>query len=317
LFTLLAAVAFTAPGALAADFPVRPIRFIVPSAPGGAPDISSRMLAADMSTMFGQPIIVDNRPGGSGVIGTDLIAKATPDGYTIGQGNILTLAINRSLLKSLPYDIEKDLRKVVQLSFVTNLLAVSPQLPVRSVAELLAYAKANPGKLSFGSGGIGTTHHIGMELLAHMTGTKMVHVPYKSTQQAITELMAGRIQLMSDGMASMLPHARAGRVRALATTGAKRSIAAPDLPTIAEAGVPGYEVVSWNGIIVPAKVPDPIVDKLNAAVNKVIDTQDFKDRIGKIGYETVGGTARQFEELIARDTRKWAEIIKLSGASAD
>lgn len=300
-----------------AEYPVRPIRFIVPSAAGGGPDTSSRMLAADLSAELGQQVVVDNRPGASGVIGTDLTAKANPDGYTIGQGNILTLALNRSLLKSLPYDIEKDLKPVIQFSFVTNLLAVAPSLPVRSVKELIAYAKANPGKISYGSGGVGTTHHLGMELLAHMTGTKMVHVPYKAAQQAVAELTTGQIQAMSDGIASILPHVRAGRVRGLATTGSRRSSGAPELPTIAEAGVPGYEVISWNGMVLPARVAQPIVIRLNQAVNKIITSADFKERIGKIGYETVGGTPEQFRNLIASDTKKWAEIIKVSGARAD
>ena len=301
----------------AADYPTRPIRFIVPSAPGGGPDTSSRMLAIDLSSRLGQQVVVDNRPGGSGVLGTDLIAKAAPDGYTIGQGNILTLAINRSLLKSLPYDVDKDLQKVIQISFVTNLLAVSPTLPVKSVKELIDYAKANPGKVFYGSGGVGTTHHVGMELFAYMTGTQLVHVPYKSTQQAVTELIAGQIQVMADGSASILPHVRAGRVRGLATTGAKRSPAAPELPTVAEAGVPGYEVVSWNGIIVPSGFPRPLVNKLNAEINQILTTPDFKERIGKIGYETAGGTPEQFAELITRETKRWAEIVKRSGARAD
>jgi tripartite-type tricarboxylate transporter receptor subunit TctC len=299
------------------DYPTHPIRFIVPSAPGGAPDTSSRLLATELTAFFGKQVVVDNRPGASGVIGTDLTAKATPDGYTIGQGNILTLAINRSLIKKLPYDIDKDLQKVVQLSFVTNLLAVTPQLQVGNVKELISYARANPGKLLYGSGGAGTTHHLGVALLAHMTGTKMVHVPYKSTQQAITEMIAGQIQVMADGTASILPHVRAGRVRGLATTGPKRSVAAPDLPTVSEAGVPGYEVISWNGIVVPAGVSPAIVRTLNSAVNKVIASQDFRDRIAKIGYETAGGTPKQFAELIARDTRKWAEIVRISGATAE
>jgi len=301
----------------AADYPTRPIRFIVPSAPGGGPDTSSRMLAIDLSARLGQQVVVDNRPGGSGVLGTDLIAKAAPDGYTIGQGNILTLAINRSLLKSLPYDVDKDLQKVIQISFVTNLLAVSPTLPVKSVKELIDYAKANPGKVFYGSGGVGTTHHVGMELFAYMTGTQLVHVPYKSTQQAVTELIAGQIQVMADGSASILPHVRAGRVRGLATTGAKRSPGAPELPTIAEAGVPGYEVVSWNGIIAPSGFPRPLVNKLNAEINQILATPDFKERIGKIGYETAGGTPEQFAELITRETKRWAEIVKRSGARAD
>jgi len=299
------------------DYPIRPIRFIVPSAAGGGPDTSSRMLAVELSAVLGQQVVVDNRPGASGVIGTDLIAKSNPDGYTLGAANILTLALNRSLLKSLPYNIDKDFKPVIQYSFVTNLLAVSPSLPVNSVKELIAYARANPGKVLYGSGGVGTTHHLGMALLAHMTHTNMVHVPYKSAQQAVAELSTGQIQAMSDGIASILPHVRAGRVRGLATTGSKRSVGAPELPTIAEAGVPGFEVISWNGLVFPSGVSQVILMRMNKVTNTIIGAADFKARIGKVGYETVGGTAEQFKELIARDTKKWAEIIKTSGARAD
>lgn len=314
---LLAGVLMFPLTAPAEDYPTRPIRFIVPSAAGGGPDTSSRMLAVELSAVLGQQVVVDNRPGASGVIGTDLIAKSNPDGYTLGAANILTLALNRSLLKSLPYNIDKDLKPVIQYSFVTNLLAVSPTLPVKSVKELIAYAKANPGKVLYGSGGVGTTHHLGMALLAHMTNTTMVHVPYKSAQQAVAELSTGQIQAMSDGIASILPHVRAGRVRGLATTGSKRSIGAPDLPTIAEAGVPGFEVISWNGLVFPSGVSQAILARMNKVTNTIIGAADFKARIGKVGYETVGGTPGQFKELIEKDTKKWAEIIKTSGARAD
>lgn len=226
-----------------AEYPERQIRLIVPSAPGGAPDVSNRLLAAELSKQMGQQFVIDNRPTGNGTVATDAIAKAAPDGYTMGQGNIMTMAIARNVLGALPYDVDRDLRMVVQVVSTSNLLGVTPLLPIKSVRELIDYAKANPGKLSYASAGNGSSMHLSGEMFKQMTGTQMLHVPYKAAQQAITEMIGGQVHLMFDNIASILPHVQAGRVRGIAVTTLKRSPAIPELPTVSEAGVPGFEVV--------------------------------------------------------------------------
>jgi tripartite-type tricarboxylate transporter receptor subunit TctC len=314
--TILLAVALTI-NAAAAEYPDRPIRFIVPSAPGGTPDIISRVLAAELNKQMGQSVVVDNRPGANGVIGMQLIAKAAPDGYTIGYAPVSALAINPGLHATLPYDADKELQMVAQLVFGLHILTVTPSLPVKSVQELIDYAKNNPGKLSYGSSGNGSSQHIGMEMFKLMTDTQMVHVPYKAIQQAITEVIGGQIHVVFDNLASMLPHVRAGRVRAIGVTSLKRSPAIPELPTISEAGVPGFEVTTWSGVVMPAGVPKAIVARLNAEINKALTSLTVKEQLAGNGYELVGGTPEQFAELVKKETVKWADIIKRSGANID
>jgi tripartite-type tricarboxylate transporter receptor subunit TctC len=302
--------------AAAAEYPERPIRFIVPSAPGGTPDIISRVVAAELGKQMGQQVVVDNRPGANGVIGMQMIARSAPDGYTIGYAPVSALAINPSIIK-LPYDSNVDLQMVAQLVFGLHILTVTPSLPIGSVQELIDYAKNNPGTLSYGSSGSGSSQHVGMELFKLMTGTQMVHVPYKAIQQAITEVIGGRIQLTFDNLASMLPHVRAGRVRALGVTSFKRSPALPDLPTISEAGVPGFEVTTWSGVIVPAGVPNAIVARLNADINRALISQTIREILAGSGYELVGGTPEQFDALVKKEVAKWADVVKRSGAKVD
>lgn len=302
--------------ALAADYPGRPIRFIVPSAPGGTPDIISRVVAAELSKQMAQQVVVDNRPGANGTIGMTLIARAAPDGYSIAYAPLSALGINPIVTK-VPYDTNKDLQMVTQLVFGQHLMTVNPSLPIKSVQELIDYAKSNPGKLYFGSAGGGSSQHIGMELFKIMTGTQMVHVPFKAIQQAITEVISGRIQLTFDNLASMVPHVRAGRVRAIGVTSLKRSPALPDLPTISEAGVPGYEVTTWSGVITPAGVPRAIIMRLNAEVNKSLVSTAAKELLGGIGYDLVGGTPEQFAELVKKEVAKWTDVVKRSGAKVD
>ncbi len=311
---ILACMASTAP---AADYPDHPIRFIVPQAAGSATDTVARILGAELGKELGQPIIVDDRPGGALTIGLDLVAKSPPDGYTIGMGPIGALAITRHMVAKLPYDIERDFQPIALVARGHLLLAVSPTLPVTSVKELIDYAKKNPGKLTNASSSNGSPGHVGGELFKFMTGTSIVHVPYRGGALAINDLIAGHVDLMFESLQSIAPFARAGKVRALGVSGATRSPAFPDLPTIAEAGVPGYLAPTWTGVIAPAGVPRPIVDKLNAAINKALTSEAFKEKFAKIGDEPGGGTPEEFAATIRTDSAKWADVIKRSGAKLE
>jgi tripartite-type tricarboxylate transporter receptor subunit TctC len=303
-------------GGAFADYPDKPIRFIVPQAPGSATDTVSRILAPEMSKFLGQQVVVDNRPGGALTIGIDLVAKAPPDGYTIGMGPIGALAITRHMVAKLPYDIERDLQPVALVSRGHLLLAVAPSLPVGSVQELIVYAKQHPGKLLNASSSNGSPGHVGGELFKYMTATEIVHVPYKGGAMAINDLIAGHVQVMWESLNSISPHARSGKVKALAVSGARRSPGFPELPTIGEI-VPGYEAGTWTGVIAPAGLPRPVLDKLNAAVNAAIRSPLFVDRFASIGDEPAGGTPEDFAELIRRDSAKWADVVKRSGAKID
>ncbi len=314
---LLFAVPLACASTARAEFPEHPVRLIVPQAAGSATDTVARLLAAELPAQLGQQVVVENRPGGALTIGIGLTAKAAPDGYTIGMGPIGAMAITRHMVAKLPYDIERDLQPIALVQKGHLLLAVSPSLPVRSVKELIAYTRKNPGKLLNASSSNGSPGHVGGELFKYMTGTDIVHVPYKGGSQAINDLIAGHVQLMFESLNSIAPYAQSGRVRALAVSGARRSPAFPDLPTIAEAGVPGYEAPTWSGVIGPAGIPRPIVLKLNAAINKAITTTGYRARFGKLGDEPAGGTPEEFGELIRRESAKWAEVVKRSGATID
>jgi tripartite-type tricarboxylate transporter receptor subunit TctC len=300
-----------------AAYPEKPIRFVIPSAPGGSPDVLMRILLQQVSTQMNVPIVVENKPGGSYLPGTMDIVKAPPDGYTLGYGNIVSLAINRSLMPSLPYDVERDLTLISNVTHVFNLLAVTNSLPVHSVAELIAYAKQNPGKLTNGSSGNGTTGHLGGELFKTMTGTDIVHVPYKGSAQAINDLMSGQIQVMFDNVPSIGPHVKAGRVRALGVSAPKRAANFPDVPTIAEAGVPGYETNSWGGVIGPARLPRDVVARLNAEIKRALAAPAVVERYRQLDSEIDGSTPEEFLALVRRETPKWAEVVKRSGAKID
>jgi len=315
---LLAAVLFAAIATTAgAAYPDKPIRFVVPSAAGGSVDVLMRILTQQLSTQMNVPFVVENKPGASFVLGTMDIVKAPPDGYTIGYGNLVSLAINKSLLGSIPYDVEKDLTLISNCVRVFNLLAVNNKLPVSTVQELIAYAKKNPGKLTTGSSGNGTTGHLGAELFKSMTGTFIVHVPYKGSPQAINDLMAGQIDMMFDNISSIGPHAKAGRVKGIAVSGPRRSPVFPDLPTVAEAGVPGYETVAWGGVIGPAKLPAEVVSRLNQEIRKALAAPALLERFKQLDTEADGGTPEEFLALVKRETPKWAEVIRRSGAKVD
>jgi len=304
-------------GCAFAQYPERPVRLIVPQAAGSATDTVARLLAADMAGPLGQTVVVEDRPGGALTIGLDIVAKSAPDGYTIGMGPIGALAITRHMVARLPYDIERDFQPIALVTRGHLLLAVSPSLPVNSVKELIEYAKKNPGKLMNASSSNGSPGHVGGELFKYMTGTDIVHVPYKGGAMAINDLIAGHVQVMFESLNSISTYARSGKVKALAVSGTKRSVGFPDLPTIAEAGVPGYDAATWTGVIGPAGMPRPIVLKLNAAINQAIVSPVFKARFGEIGDEPAGGTPEEFAETIRRDSAKWAEVVKRSGAKID
>ena len=303
--------------ASAADYPDHPIHFIVPQAAGSATDTVARVLAAELSKQLGQPVIVDDRPGGALTIGLDLVAKSPPDGYTIGMGPIGALAITRHMVAKLPYNIERDFQPIALVARGHLLLAVSPKLPIYSVKELVDYARKNPGKLTNASSSNGSPGHVGGELFKYMTGTEIVHVPYRGGAPAITDLIAGHVDVMFESLQSIAPFARDGKVRALGVSGATRSPAFPELPTIAEAGVPGYLAPTWTGVIAPSGVPRPVVDKLNSAINRALTSESFKEKFAKIGDEPAGGTPEEFTAIIKADSAKWGEVVQRSGARLD
>lgn len=313
-------VAIGAMSAIATDataaYPERPLRYIVPFAAGSGGDVTARLLVTELAKQLAQQIVVDNRPGAAGSIGTEMIVRAPADGYTIGHAGITVLAIDRSVRAKLPYDPDKDLKMVVQGSFQPNLLVASTLLPIKSVQDLIDYARKNPGKLAWGADN-GSSPHLCGELFKMMTATQLLHVPYKSSPQAMTDLIGGRLQVSFDNMSFSVPHVRAGRVRALGVTTPKRSPAMPELPTLAEAGVPGFEVVSWTGMVAPAGVPKAIVDHLNAAANKALATPALREKYAALGYEIAGGTPEQFTDLVRRETAKWAEVVKRAGMKAE
>ena len=315
LIPLLLACVF-ATGA-AAQYPDKPIKLIVPQAAGSATDTVARILGAELAKEVGQQIIIDNRPGGALTLGIDLTAKSDPDGYTICMGPIGALAINRHMVAKLPYDIERDLQPIALVTRGHLLLAVSPTLPFQSVQEIIDYAKQNPGKLLNASSSNGSPGHVGGELFKYMSGTDIVHVPYRGGAAAINDLIAGRVHLMFESLNSIAPHAKSGTVRPLAVSGARRSPGFPDLPTVAEAGVPGYAAPTWSGVIAPAGVPRPIIDKLNAAINRAIASQIFRDRFASIGDEPAGGSPEDFAEVIQSDSAKWGDVIRRAGARLD
>jgi tripartite-type tricarboxylate transporter receptor subunit TctC len=300
-----------------AVYPDKPIRLIVPSAPGGAPDVLMRALAQQLSVQMGVPFVIDNKPGGSYVIGTMDLVRSAPDGYTLAYGNVVSLATNRSLLPNVPYDIDKDLTLISNAVRVVNLMVVNNNVPAKNVQELIAYAKKNPGKLAFASDGNGTTAHLGVELFKSMTNTYMLHVPYKAATAGVTDLIGGGVQLMMINSPVAGPHAQAGRVRALGISGKQRSSTYPDIPTIAESGVPGFEVVAWGGLIGPANLPKDIVARLSTEIRTALASPVVKERFRVLGAETESSTPEEFRELARRETEKWARVIKFSGAKVD
>jgi tripartite-type tricarboxylate transporter receptor subunit TctC len=304
-------------GAQAPAYPTKPIRLVVPFPPGGATDILARAVAQKLTEAWGQQVLVDNRPGAGGNIGSELVAKAAPDGYTLEMGTVGTHAINASLYAKMPYDHVKDFVPVILVAGVPNVLVVHPSVPVNSVAELIAYAKANPGKLNFASSGSGTSIHLSGELFKVMAGVQMTHVPYKGSAPAMQDLLGGQVQLMFDNLPPALPQIKGGKLRALAVTSVTRAPALPDTPTVAEAGLPGFEASSWFGVLAPAGTPPAIVAKLNAEIAKWLATPEAKEKMLALGANAVGGPPEDFAKHIAAETTKWAKVVKESGAKVD
>jgi tripartite-type tricarboxylate transporter receptor subunit TctC len=296
-----------------AAYPDRPVRWVVPGAAGSGVDAGVRMIANELSIALGQQIVVDNRSGAGGAIGIELVAKSAPDGYAMVSGNSTNIVMNRFAHAKLPYNPDRDLRAVVQTHSQPNVLVVYLGLPVKSVTELIDYAKKNPGALAYSSSGNGSSLHFAGELFNLMTGTQITHVPYASVPVALNDLFGGRVPLMFGNMSALAPHVRAGKLRALAVTSSKRSAVMPELPTVAESGLPGYAVVAWGGIMVPAATPQAIVDRLNAAVNAALQTPSVKERAAVLGLELAGGSARNFSALIQNEYVKWGNVAKKVG----
>ena len=314
--TLLAgalALTFGVP-ALAQSWPTKPVRLVVTFPSGGAPDILARLFSE--KAQLGQPVVVDNKPGAGGNIGADFVAKSAGDGYTLVLGTVGTHSINGSLYEKMPYDMVKNFSPVSLIASAPNLLVVNNNVPVKTVPEFVAYLKANPDKLSFGSPGVGTSVHVSGELFKSMTGTKMTHVPYKGRQYAIPDLVGGSIQLMFDNMPSALPMAREGKIRAIAVTTAKRSSAAPEIPAIAES-IPGFEATTWFAMFAPAGTPKPVVDKLNAEVQRVFRLPDVAERLKTLGLEAVLSSPEELAAYQASEISKWTKVVKDSGARAE
>ncbi len=298
------------------QYPTRPIRFIVPFPPAGGNDIVGRIVAVKLSEILGQPVVIDNRAGAGGVIGTDITAKASPDGHTMLIHSI-SLAINATLFRKLPYDTVKDLEPVTTIGKQPNILLVHPSVPAKSVAELLALARSKPGGINYGTGGVGTTSHLSTELLKLMAKIDLVHVPYKGLGPSLTALMGGEVQLLISGMASALPHIRAGRLRPLAVTTMKRSPMFPEMPTLDEAGVPGYEFSAWYGLLVPAGTPKRISRRLNDDMATILNSSMLKEQFAVQGLEPTASSSGQFAAFIKAEIEKWGKVIAASGAKAD
>jgi tripartite-type tricarboxylate transporter receptor subunit TctC len=308
---------WAAPVTAFAEYPDHPIRLIVPQAAGSATDTVARILAAELGPALGGTVIVEDKPGGALTLGMDYVAKSAPDGYTVAIGPIGALAITRHMVARLPYNIEKDFQPIGLIVHGHLMLVASQKTDIHSVKELIAEAKANPGKLTNASSSNGSPGHVGGELFKFMTGTQIQHVPYRGGAAAINDLIAGHVDIMFESLNTMSAVAKSGQVRALGVSGDTRSTAFPDLPTIAEAGVPGYSAPTWTGLVGPAGLPQPIVDKLNAALNKAIQAPAFKTRFAAIGDEPAGGTPQQFADTIARDSAKWKDVVERSGAKLD
>ena len=318
MFKLLCAclLVFAAPGAFAQAYPSKAIKIVVPYPPGGFNDTLGRTLAAKFTEAWGQPAVVENKPGGNTLIGNDFVAKSAPDGYTL-LIVAFPFSVVPSLFKAMPYDTVRDFSPVILAATSPNLLVVHPSLPVNSVGELVALAKAKPGTLSYASTGNGSSNHISMELFKSLAGVDIVHIPYKGSGPAVSDLLGGQVQLMFDNTPNVLPQVKAGRLRALGSSGARRSTLTPDVPTIAEAGVAGYEVTVWFGLVAPAGTPRDVIAKLNTEVTRILAMPDVRERFLAQGVDPVGSTPEQFADHIRTQMAKWAKVVQDAGVKAE
>ncbi len=318
LLTLITAALLTVIAPVAAqEYPSKPVRLVVPFTPGGTTDILGRLVAQKLSEAFGRQVIVDNRPGAGGTIGSDIVAKSPPDGYTLIMGHIGTFGVNPTLYPKLPYDAVKDFQPITLFAMIPNLMSVNPSLPAKSVKEVVALARAKPGALNYGSGGNGSAAHLATEYFKLMTKTDIVHIPYKGTAPAITDLLAGNISMIITGVPAQLGHIKSGRLRALGVASAKRLPLFPELPTIAEAGVKGYEATQWYGVLAPANTPRPVVAKLNVTLVKALQGADVKERLAAEAGEPVGNSPEEFLAYIQKEIARWAPVIRASGAKPE
>jgi tripartite-type tricarboxylate transporter receptor subunit TctC len=303
--------------ATAESWPSKPVKWIVPFAPGGTTDILARTIGDKLSVTLGQPVVVENRPGAGGGVGAEQVAKAAPDGYTIMGGTISTHAINASLYKNLPYDPVRDFVPITLIVRVPNMLVVNPDVPARDVRELIALLKANPGKYTFASSGNGTSQHLSGELFKSMTGVEMQHIPYKGSPPALQDVVSGQVTMTFDNITTAWPLVKGGKLRALAVTTAKRSPIAPDVPTLAEAGLAGYEIGSWQGVFAPAGVPPEIVKRLNTEIVRIINAPDVRQKLIDMGAEPAPNTSEEFAAMVKAEVAKWADVVRKSGAVVD
>lgn len=303
--------------AFAQAYPTRPIRLVVPFPPGGAVDFYARAVQGPVSEALGQTVVIENRVGASGMVGADHVAKSPPDGYTLLLGNIASLAINVGIYSKMSYDPVKDFTPIMHTIDVNYVMVVHPSVPARTVAELIAYAKANPGKLAYGSAGPGSLPHLSTELFKSLTGVDMVHVPYKGGGPMVTDLLGGTVQIVIADQANLMPHVKGGKLRALAVASPARSANAPELPTIAEAGVPGFQAVAWNGLVGPAGLPPEVVKRVHAAFAKAMAQPDVRERLLGGGLDPVGDSPEEFGRFVRAEIAKWSKIAKDVGARAD
>ncbi|MFO1282755.1 MAG: tripartite tricarboxylate transporter substrate binding protein [Burkholderiales bacterium] len=311
-------VVAAAPASLAqAPWPAKPVRIVVPFPPGGTTDILARAAALKMTEAWKEQAVVDNRPGAGGNIGAELVARAPADGYTLLMGTVGTHAINASLYAKMPFDPIRDFAPVILVAAVPNVMVVHPSVPASTVTEFIAWAKANPGKVNFASSGSGTSIHLAGELFKTQTGLAMTHVPYKGSAPAIADLVGGQVQVMFDNLPSALPQIRAGRLRALAVTSAQRASALPEVPTVAESGLPGFEASSWFGLLSPAGTPREVVQKVNSEIARWLATPEAKEKLASQGAIAAGGTPEDFVAHIAAESAKWQKVVRESGAKVD
>ena len=317
LATVLVAALAAPAGVLAQTYPAKTIRLVLPFTAASAVDVLARLYGQKMTENWGQQILVDNRTGAAGIIGMEAIARAAPDGYTLGMGNAATLALNPHLYQKLPYDVARDYAPISLAAIIRNCLVVHPSLPVKSVKELIALAKARPGQLNYASGGVGSAQHVPMEMLKALAGINIMHVPYKGLTPAFNDVLAGEVPMIIPGLVSALPFHQSGRLRIIATTGATRTSVTPEIPTIAQAGVPGYEFDSWTGFLAPTGTPAAIISQVHAEVARISNLPDVRDRLTSLGFDVVGGTPEAFAARIKSNNARLGKVIRDAGIKAE